>query len=242
MVTNRDIISTRPGLGVSEAVQIPVQGNIVDTVPVETAGPELWAEIGSFDTGAEARSFWSKYSRKTGTENLRMRQIDPINARQLGDLVLIQVGPFASESELDGFCDKADRDQDVAYCDPVAPVMQNKFYKEAELMNRQVIRYAGQNGAARSHYYNHSQQTAGIWVQLGSFASEQQAQSRYSEVRSQAAGVLEFLEPAISPSPFVNGNKSSYRLRVGPFGTIQEASKTCDKLRSQSILCLVIQK
>ncbi|MBL0318343.1 MAG: ankyrin repeat domain-containing protein [Alphaproteobacteria bacterium] len=239
---NKDIISTRPGVGVSEAVQISAESPVPMANVVIPGSENLWAELGNFTDAKEAEQFWGHLSKPS---SITVKFLEPAVARVEGGNAYIQAGPFASVDAVKGFCDAIDNDVD--YCQRVVQVIQNRDIRQVKVMNHQVVRYQDQNPYGRSPYYTgggdpYAVSGTGIWLQLGSFANEGIARSRFQEIRRHASKDLEFVEPVITSSPYINGSKQSYRLRVGPFASASEASDLSERLKMQGILCMVITK
>ncbi len=80
----------------------------------------------------------------------------------------------------------------------------------------------------------------GYWVQLGAFPSYAHAQSRFEELKETQSDIVGAYE-AVIRAP-VNARAKTYRLRVGPFESQNEADKMCWKLAAKGVDCVSISE
>lgn len=78
-----------------------------------------------------------------------------------------------------------------------------------------------------------------FWLQLGAFMAPQAALDKWSELRLLHKAELGSLnEQVYAPA----GNRSLFRLRVGPFARAAEAVATCEALKRKGTLCVVVSE
>ncbi len=81
-----------------------------------------------------------------------------------------------------------------------------------------------------------------FWVQLGSWGSEEEAQSHFDAVRDHNHKILAAYDATISPLPEGSKNASkTVRLRVGPFAQRTDARRMCNRLHARGTSCLVVR-
>ncbi len=79
--------------------------------------------------------------------------------------------------------------------------------------------------------------TGTIWVQVGAFASDVLAQSRWDAIKAKAPADTEGL--SLRDEPVAHGAGTLWRALVGPFADRHEAAGFCMRLRAQGVDCLI---
>jgi cell division septation protein DedD len=76
-----------------------------------------------------------------------------------------------------------------------------------------------------------------IQIQLGAFESEEVAAQQWEAIKSRNSDLLEGRGRVITP--VLSGGKRLFRLRAGPFDTVQQASALCRGLKGRNEACIV---
>lgn len=78
------------------------------------------------------------------------------------------------------------------------------------------------------------------FVQLGSLKSYDLAESEWARLSKKQQDVLRGLEPVIQKVDLGEEQGIYYRLRTGPFESIEKANEVCASLKMQKVECLVV--
>jgi len=80
-----------------------------------------------------------------------------------------------------------------------------------------------------------------ILIQLGSLKSHDMAESEWTRISNKHKDVLGDLKPIIQKVDLKDDQGTYYRLRTGPFESVERAKEVCSSLKEKKVDCLVIQ-
>ncbi|MEL6794253.1 MAG: SPOR domain-containing protein, partial [Pseudomonadota bacterium] len=79
-----------------------------------------------------------------------------------------------------------------------------------------------------------------IQIQLGAFVSQEVADAQWGAIKSRNGDLLAGRGRVITP--VLSGGRRLFRLRAGPFATVEEASALCRGLKARNEACIVARR
>ncbi len=237
------------GVRVAEAVRVPLTMNRTGAQPPRSMqrrsySRHQWLHIGRFATDQDARQFWRdmRSAEQDMTRGMRQKVLSPVG-KTSGRAVTMRVGPLPSDKAYDVLCDYALR------ADLSCRVTVDKSAA------RRVVSMSG-----RDRHRLRAEQRAGgdmealavappldaipkgkFWVQLGSYATLEQAGKEWAALKDQYADILGGHEHVIIQPVNSAAHRTSHRLRTGPFADMAEALNMCTALKQRNVRCLTLK-
>lgn len=255
--------SDRGNVRVAEAIPVPVStpqqrpaasGGFRGTPGSYNRNMALWAEIGYFNSQGAALGYWNTLRQRDRTipGGLRLRVTQPFTQKHLRQKMSLRVGPFSNVNAIRRLCSftrpeklgcRAVRDLGGSISTQPS-TMGAAASGSSGYAARRALR-SGSIGGRPSPFRAASTSASGgamdgmFWLQLGAFMAPQAALDKWSELRLLHKAELGSLnEQVYAPA----GNRSLFRLRVGPFARAAEAVATCEALKRKGTLCVVVSE
>jgi hypothetical protein len=214
--------------------RIPEAGSVTTSPSQVVRGRTLWANISRFTNEAAARNFWYAASSEiSGLPSVRMRVVQPYQARYGVANLSLRVGPFANNQQIANVCAYA-RSKGLV-CTTVRDLGNSSAaWQQRDRYNVNSARYpvVGSNAMG-----------GGIrqgWVQLGTFNNPVQAERQWQALKSLHRDLLGNASFTISRPPASSASAPIYRLRVGPFINHAVANESCMRLRARQVGCIAV--
>jgi hypothetical protein len=212
------------------ASDMPSQSNTLRT---------LWAHISYFDSQQQALAFWEKFRQANPDfPSVRVRVTTPYVAKQYGNpLISLRVGPFGSQAFINELCDSNTIDSGDYDCTPVNDVGSAPSSTQPRMVQA-VGTSPGRYGAPGKGL----EAREGYWVQLGSYDSQERAQSAWQGMKLKHAAALRAMQAQLSTPPQGSHETPVYRLRTGPLLSQMAAQELCQRLKTDGASCLVVSE
>jgi hypothetical protein len=228
------------------SAQLPTEKSVVGAAP--TGQESGWLNVHAFANDESAYSFWEQVRGAIPAQaaGLRVRIIRPLMKNDR-PTVLLNVGPFASQSDAAHFC----RDG----IEPLNRSLMCRFDRNEARGSYRLVspspyqrsdRYAARREQALPKSTPATADTAVMttrivparlyWVQVATAADQIQAMNDWRTIRANNADLLDGLRTRISTSLM---GQSGYVVRVGPINSNAEAMSLCNSLQSRGINCRI---
>lgn len=199
----------------------------------------LWGHISYFDNAQKALAFWDGF-RKANPDfpSVRVRVTSPYVAREQGNgLVSLRVGPFGSQAFVNELCESDAVSRSDYTCRSVTDMG-----SAASSNQPRMVQPVGLSSGRYGRSGTGMQAREGVWVQLGAFASQEQAESSWQAMKLKHPSALRAMKAQLSTPPQGSHETPVFRLRVGPFLGQAAAEETCLRLKSDGSQCLVVNE
>jgi hypothetical protein len=245
----------KDGFTVEEAVRVP----LAEESPAESMAPvdpipasqlpsrsshqnTQWLSIGPFENAKSARKFWDQASKDDAsiTSGLRFRTTEPFSQRGGKVTAWAEIGPVGEQEHADKLCAYAvDHNMECRVREDLGLSMTAN--KRGDATPRATQAKAGKTGGLHPVVLlpaANDKEPPAYWVQLGSHASQQEAEQHWGSLMSRAGDVLGSYTAYAMPPRYSSSSETVLRLRLGPFYEQKDALELCGQLRYRNIRCL----
>jgi hypothetical protein len=197
----------------------------------------LWAHMSFFKSAPEALRFWHQFrSKNPDFPSVRVRVTSAYVSQKVGrDAVSLRVGPFGNADFIAELCENRVIDSADIGCRAIRDLGSASLSRQARVV-QPVGMNSGRYGAATSGLSARH----GVWVQLGSFASQSRAHAQWDALKIAHKSTLRAMRSQISSPKSGSHSQAVYRLRTGPFVNQTAAEELCVRLKADGTACLVV--
>lgn len=205
-----------------------------------------WLSVGKFESVENAVRFWKNTRRQepVSTSDLKVHMIKPLGINHKAD-VSMQLGPFSSGKDAQGFCQNVIRKN--------APALSCNYLSTEEARKRKnggiATRYSHasryetrrnaihkRNGRSQPYSVLRTSQEKVYWLHVANAKNQMEALRTWDGLRKQHADLLDGLRSSVSATL---SNRTRYVLRIGPLESSAAATELCGRLVKRGVFCKI---